>query len=339
MDTLQLQILAGVPITSSKNKPVVESMTDRKLTKTLKGLITNLDDASYATKNREDKSEYNECASDLEDILISVKSGKRKKAQKMYQQISSKMKLYISNKLGNNSNTFEEYFNTITEDTVDPEISDAIDTKMELNSDNYDNPNDTEDISEDSVKCPFCSCGTDIPKSEFYDHIMDNHIEDEIESDIEEPTEFDIDLGPADEITIESAEDATVWDKTNDKDESPSSYPIDDDKIKLPKNIKSALEKEIKQLQKSSEELVKTDFATAEFQNTTANAMIEVLDHLSKETETGMKMAQVCITKYMSPIVQKFPKDVYDFILHGGYDMKRNTKNSLVSMFKEIKNK
>jgi len=59
--------------------------------------------------------------------------------------------------------------------------------------------------------------------------------------------------------------------------------------------------------------------------------MTEVLNYLEMESEYGIKMAQVCITKYMSPIVQKFPYDVYDYILRGGQI------ESITALFKKSK--
>jgi len=366
MDKLQMQIIAGVPITPASKKPVIESMTDRSLTRSLKNLIGKLDSAVSASTNREDKSMYNDGASDLEDILAIVKTGKQKKARKLYSELDSKIKSYITSKLDpKKAESFKKYFTPITEmvdlesEEGQQETADMDDTSMEYDDNSGEQPEDSGDVESDAVQCPFCECGTTVPKMDFYDHIMGNHVEEAPEEqgleqqDSEEQTqnpddEFDINLGTLDggstlgmatQMSMgESAVDATVWDKTDDKNESPSAYPVDDDKISLPKNIKSSLEKEIKALQKSSDELVNTDYSTAEFQNNVANAMIEVLNHLTTETEHGMKMAQVCITKYMSPIVQKFPSEVYDFILHGGYDTKTGTENSLVSMFKEIKN-
>jgi len=173
---------------------------------------------------------------------------------------------------------------------------------------------------------------------------MKHHVEEESDQDEDEATEPtvepDSEVDTDDDVTElepvkEAAVDATVWDKTEDRDESPSPYVEDVDKIKLPKELKSKLEADIKELQKESDALIVTDYLTAEAYNNAANAMIDVLNHLNKETEQGMKLAQICIGKYMSPIVQKFDKDVVDFIYHGGYSQELNTSNSLVSIFKD----
>lgn len=349
MDKLKMQILAGVPITPTKKEPVIESITDRTLTRVLKKLIGILDDEVSTSTNREDKSMYNDGASDLEDILAIVKSGKQKKARKLYSELDSKIKSYITSKLDSDKvESFKKYFTPITENCSyedeeelqgQPKMTDMDDNSINKNNDRHEQSSDSGDNS-DMVECPFS--GTMVPRIDFYDYVMNNYVEKVSDySDDTSSDEFDINIGTLNgtsQMNMEAVVDATVWDKTDDKDESPSGYPIDGDKISFPKNIKSSLEKEIKELQKSSEDLLVTDYNTAEFHNSVANAMIDVLNHLSTETEHGMKMAQVCITKYMSPIVQKFPAEVYDFILHGGYDTKEGTENSLVSMFKEIKN-
>lgn len=318
--TLQLKILAGVPITKS-DKIVEEYSGNRTITKLLKTIISKLDlDISNAT-NREDKTELNSAASDVEDILSIVKTGKQKKAIKLYSELPTKIKTIIVNNIDPKKLTeFKKYFTPITENT-------------KINTDNVIQP------EEDMVQCPFCEGEENIPKINFHNHIMEYHVED---TPLEEPkdSEFDINLGKIEPENVDlqtEAEDATVWDKVEDKDENPNSNITDNDKISLPKEIKSSLEKEIKELQKSSESLIKHDYATAEFHNNVANAMIDVLDHLKTETEMGMKRAQVCLTKQQSPILQKFPNDVYKFVIYGGADQKRNTTNSLVSIFKDTK--
>ena len=221
-------------------------------------------------------------------------------------------------------------------------------------------PSETDESTDSSVECPYCDYTC--PKENFYDHIMKDHIggNDEEEKPEENPEEEMPDIAAAGEIpyngndgqnslvsnmgTIaltfedkqlkEAAVDATVWDKTDDKDESPSPYPEEDkaeSTVKLPKNVKDALTKEIDELQKQAEAIIKSDFNTSEFYTNVANAMTEVLNYLEMESEYGIKMAQVCITKYMSPIVQKFPYDVYDYILRGGQI------ESITALFKKSK--
>lgn len=334
---MKLKIMAGVPITKDDHSYMTESTDGKNVaSRTISQFIRSLDFKVATSTNREYKAEYSKVASEFEDILVLVKAGKQNKATKLFNELKVKYKnSFFDNILPKNLDKAKEYFSSINEACSEDEESldnIEIDTQTQSN----------DEVSNDIVQCPFCD--TEINKIDFYDHMMSNHVEEDEPSDEQvdsENDEIEISFGEVptenpNQVTLE-AEDATVWDKTEDKDESPSGYIKDTDKIDLPKEIKSSLEKEIKELQKEAEALVKTDYKTAEFYNDTANAMIDVLNHLEQETEHDMKMAQVLITKYMSPIVQKFPKEVYDFIIHGGYDTKLNTSNSLVNLFKEIK--
>lgn len=325
MDIISMQVLAGVPVT--KKEKITESNSD--ITRPVNKFIKSLDSKMSTSANREYKSEWSTVASDFEDIAMLIKADKKYKANKLFNDLDKKYQNSFFNSLASKHlENVKKYFTQINEACSEDE--------EEIQSDEISQ--EEQSIETDMVDCPLCDCDK-MNKIDFYDHIMDNHIEDE-ECD-QDSDDIEIEFGTENipnDTDVTEAVDATVWDKTEDKDESPvATTDNGDDKISLPKNIKDQLETEIKELQKSSEELEISDYLTAKFQNDTANVMIDTLNHLKTETEMSMKLAQILISTLTSTMVQKFPKDVYDFILHGGYDTKEKTENSLVSMFKEIK--
>jgi len=250
----------------------------------------------------------------------------------------------------------------VKDNEQEPEQSEQpIESELDLSDDEpMPAPSETDEPVDSTVECPYCEYTC--PKENFYDHIVKDHIggNDEDEMPEENPEDEMPDIADTGEIpysahdgqkslvsnmgTIaltfedqqlkEAAVDAIVWDKTDDKDESPSPYPEEDkdeSTVKCPKNVKDALTKEIDELQKQAELIIKSDYNTSEFYTNVANAMTEVLNYLEMESEYGIKMAQICITKYMSPIVQKFPYEVYDYILRGGQP------ESITALFKKSK--
>jgi len=253
----------------------------------------------------------------------------------------------------------EEEFNPFPDEESNSDMPDDMVSSEEPSKEEPSKEEEPEIKKVENVECPYCDYTC--PKENFYDHIVGKHIGSDDEDDIngeEEPTSDpesnqepeshaaqdqqqslvsnfgSIGLTFEDKKLKEAAVDATVWNKTNDKDESPSPYPEenkDDGTVKCPKNIKDSLNREIDELQKEAETIIKSDYNTSEFYTNVANAMTEVLNYLSMESEYGMKMAQVCIQKYMSPIVQKFPSDVYDHILRGG------ESQSITALFKKSK--
>lgn len=327
MDIISMQVLAGVPIT--RKEKIIESNSNSNITRPVNKFIKSLDLKILASTNREYKSEWSNVASDFEDISMLIKADKSYKANKLFNELDKKYQnIFFDSLTSKNSENVIQYFKQLTEACSEDE--------EEIQSNDVSKE---QSIETDMVECPLCDCDK-MNKIDFYDHIMDNHIEDE-ECD-QESDDIEIEFGTDNieqaPIEVQEAVDATVWDKTEDKDESPIATTDNGEaKISLPKNIKDQLETEIKELQDSSEKIEMSDYLTAKFQNDTANNMIDVLNHLKDETEMSMKHAQILISSLDSTIVQKFPKDVYDFILHGGYDTKEKTENSLVSMFKDIK--
>ena len=371
MDYTKLKILAGVPITVSK-KTITEADDSSKsnVGRCINRFIKQIDHKIGISKNREDQAEYNTIASDFEDVLMLVRAGKRAKSTKLYNDIPKTYREKFINSLNTQqAKICNEFFNSITEGCssedeestehddeiskfiADNEGTDEIEKdEVEVNSDIKPNPEEaTEEKPEEveepisNVECPYCDY-TGV-KSEFYDHIMADHIggedkdekpdyEDTIHVDSREERKDDVSNNTNVDKVIEAV-DATVWDKTDDKDESPSPYPKDgeEDKLSLPENIKKMLNTEISELKKQSELIIVSDNDTSEFYRKVCDAMEEVLRYLEMENTYGMKMAQVSITKFMSPIVQKFPSEVYDYIIRAG------ETESITQLFKKVKDK
>jgi len=209
------------------------------------------------------------------------------------------------------------------------------------------------------IECPYC--GSKMAKNDFYDHTMSNHKDENKEdtgkyddlnnnqpqntNDVDtENGEISFQVSPEpfsgsgglgfseSEKVNEEIVDATVWNKTVDKDESPNPYPEEDDSVKIPKEVMDALSKEIDELHSSAEALEQSDALTAEFYHNSAYAMEEIRMQLKRDDAYGMKMAQICLTKLMSPIVQKIPASVVDYITRGGQ------VQTVSALFKKIKN-
>lgn len=133
---------------------------------------------------------------------------------------------------------------------------------------------------------------------------------------------------------LSEAVDATVWDKAmTDKDESPESPKSDDVKVTVPPKVKSALKKEIKELQTAAKKVEVSDADRAEFYDNCAAAMQQLIVCLDYGTMTGIKKAQIHMTSLMSPIVQRIPDIAYDFITGGG------EPTTLKTLFKKVKEK
>ena len=124
-----------------------------------------------------------------------------------------------------------------------------------------------------------------------------------------------------------------LYDPINDdKDESPESPKMyDQTKIKIPARIKKLLATEIKELRKAADKVVKRDKALSYFYSNTADAFDVIMQHFDTGTEYAMKMAQVDTTKLMSPMIQRLPDEVYDYIIRCGKTKK------LGDFFREVK--
>jgi hypothetical protein len=133
---------------------------------------------------------------------------------------------------------------------------------------------------------------------------------------------------------FEGAVEATVWDAMDhDKDESPEAKKDPTPKMKTPPRVKTALNKEIKELRTDAKKIETSDEMRSEFYTNCANAMEQILGYLDKGTIDGMKDAQVFMTSLMSPIVQRIPDVAYDYITGGGEPAK------LKDLFTKVKAK
>lgn len=149
---------------------------------------------------------------------------------------------------------------------------------------------------------------------------------DELKSSDNDPVAMD--------VQMEGSEDATVWDDAmDDKDESPESPKEEQPKFKVPSKITNRLKKEIKELRDEAERIKTRDSMRAEFYDDCADAMEVIHGFLEQGTRDGIKLAQVHMTKLMSPIVQRIPDDVYDYISGGGEPV------TLKKLFQKVKEK
>ena len=115
MDLLQMQLLAGIPITSKK-ATMTEATNDKPIVKILKNFIYILDTKISTTKKRDDVIQLHSLASDLEDISILVKAGKQSTASKLYKAINNAYKSKLIAELkGDKLVAFNNYFNNLSE--------------------------------------------------------------------------------------------------------------------------------------------------------------------------------------------------------------------------------
>lgn len=127
-----------------------------------------------------------------------------------------------------------------------------------------------------------------------------------------------------------------VWDvpanPENDRDESPHQLadPMsagtspqdqsvgDEAPLKVPANIKKALQDEINQARAEAEKLDVYNKDAKVFYHDLANAFEDLLNHLKGETVGDIKKAQIYMTSLMGPMLHKVPATVVNFIARGG---------------------
>jgi hypothetical protein len=107
-----------------------------------------------------------------------------------------------------------------------------------------------------------------------------------------------------------------------------------EDKVAVPAALKSSLKSVITAFSKEAEEKNGRDDTRASFCLTVADALQQLHDDLSDGTSEGIKMAQIHMTSYMSPITQHIPSEVITFITRGG---RKSTLKDLFSGIKESK--
>lgn len=91
-----------------------------------------------------------------------------------------------------------------------------------------------------------------------------------------------------------------------------------DDKVKIPANVTSELKDTIAKFDRQAELSKTSDDAGASFCMTVADALRILQQDLSAGTVHGVKMAQIHMSSYMSPITSTIPVAVLKFINGGG---------------------
>jgi hypothetical protein len=107
-------------------------------------------------------------------------------------------------------------------------------------------------------------------------------------------------------------------DKAGDtKDESQFPTPSDD-KVRVPSNVMSELKAVIADFDKQAEFSKASDEARASFCMTVADACRNLAADLGKGTVEGVKLANIKLSSYMSPITQHIPSSVIKYVYSGG---------------------
>lgn len=135
---------------------------------------------------------------------------------------------------------------------------------------------------------------------------------------------------PAEKIDVLKFKDPAQVSGDENEEASPN-----EDKIKIPANVMSELKATIADFDKQAEFSKTSDEARSSFCMTAADAMKTIQADLEKGTVEGVKMAQVHLSSYMSPIVNHVPACVIKFIASGGakpslkdlFNAKREEKN------------
>lgn len=109
--------------------------------------------------------------------------------------------------------------------------------------------------------------------------------------------------------------------------------PSENEKIKVPDDIKKQLKSVIAGLVRNFEMYKNRDQDKATFNKVASDCLLLILSNLEEETVIGMKKAQLEISKAMGPIVNLIPDSVIKFVACGG------VKPSLKDRFSDIRNK
>lgn len=103
-------------------------------------------------------------------------------------------------------------------------------------------------------------------------------------------------------------------------------------KVKVPSNIKSALKEAIKAFKADAAKQGNTHTAreNAQMMMDTAEAFQEILNHLEEATVMDIKHAQIFTQTLMGPMLHKLPDGVWDFLTNGG--QKRSLKDYMIKV-------
>jgi len=230
----------------------------------------------------------------------------------------------------------------VVEPTEDEPSDDSSDEPVDADgSEMSPEPNGDEMYSDDEGKDEEPSIEVTRDDEPLEDEPTDDESSEEDEYENEEGTKkvkgIELSLEAKKEDSKKSAKDAaddTVFDNIKDKDESPESAESDNVKTAVPKEIVSALEKEIKELRAEVEELEDKEISDRDkFYDHTANAFERIRDLLKQGDDAGYVDAQIHMQTLMSPMIQRLPDEVFKFLSGGG------KPKSLRALFHEVKTK
>jgi len=143
----------------------------------------------------------------------------------------------------------------------------------------------------------------------------------------------------------EAAEDATVfdkdyhypvganghWDMAQHKGEPHVQGRGQEEKVKVPADVKAALKEEIAKLYEDSGKVRHRDEYRSDFYENTAQVFEMLLAHLEEATKHSLMLAQIDMNRVMSPMIERIPRNVYMYIVRGGKPA------SLNELFREVK--
>lgn len=144
---------------------------------------------------------------------------------------------------------------------------------------------------------------------------LDNELEQEADPRFDERRMGMAQRSPAGGPRMESA--SIVKDPAQKVEDNDSFVKGDEEKVRVPANVISDLKSKIAELDREAE-FNKTDDARASFCMTASSAMKDVLELLQKGTSESVKMANVRMSSFMSPITSKIPASVVKFVYSGG---------------------
>jgi hypothetical protein len=139
-----------------------------------------------------------------------------------------------------------------------------------------------------------------------------------------------------------------VWDAVNPKDDrnespnqmdnsmsagtSPQQVAVGDEApVKVPAKVKSDLKAEIDKIDAAAKKLNVYDKEAKQFYKDLANAFTDLMNHIDGGTVGDIKRAQIYMTSLMSPMMNKIPATVINFLATGG------ERRSLKDYYTEVK--
>lgn len=116
-------------------------------------------------------------------------------------------------------------------------------------------------------------------------------------------------------------------------DEPKEEKVVDPDKVTVPPAIKASLQSAIDKANEELKDAQVNDRLAVSFLLSVVDALQVIMDNLKSGTVRDIKLAQINMSKLMSPILHRIPDDVVGFIVNGG------VKRSLKDIFAQVKEK